>query len=475
LGKIIGEPGLTFDDVLLVPRKASVGSRSDIDLRTQFSRRIRLNVPLVSANMDTVTESRMAIAMAQLGGIGVIHRFLPAEQQADEVRKVKRFSGLLVENPYTIGKDAAVAEAVALMAEKGVSGLICVDGAAKIAGILTKRDVQAAKGKEKVAELMTGKNDLITARLGAKPEYEKRLMLDNRIEKLPIVDADGSVRGLVTLKDILHKSENPLALKDAKGKLKVAAAVGVKDGELERAQALVAAGADALVVDVAHGHADHVMRTIERLKERFPKTDVIGGNVATAEGAKELIAAGADAVKVGVGPGSICITRIVAGAGVPQLTAIMECARVADRKGVPIIADGGIRNSGDLAKAIGAGASCVMIGSLFAGTDESPGVTIYRNGARYKFSRGMASLGAAVGRGAQAADYVPEGVEAVVPYEGAVVEVARQLLGGLRSGASYCGAASIASMRKTAKFVRITSAGLQESRPHDVKTINGSW
>jgi IMP dehydrogenase len=472
--------GLTFDDVLLVPKRSPIVSRSQTDLRTKLSRNISLNIPLISANMDSVTESHMAIAVAREGGIGIIHRFMTIEDQVDEVLKVKRSESVVIEQPYTVKATTTVAELYKLMAEYGVSGLLVEDGD-KLAGIITRRDITFEKNlKRKVSELMT--KDVITAKAGTTIEQAKEILHKHRIEKLPLVDDKGSIAGLITSKDILKMDEFPHAAKDRKGRLLVGAAVGVKGDYLERTEALLDAGADTIVVDIAHGHSENALNTVHMIKKAFPNCDLIAGNVATADGARDLIKAGVDAVKVGVGSGSICITRVVTGSGVPQLTAVIDAVKAAKEFDVPVISDGGIRTSGDLTKALAAGASSAMIGSMFGGTDESPGKTLVKNGKKYKMYRGMASYMASLGRkyrqeGPEVVDsddlndYVPEGVEAMVPYKGSVVEIVRQLVGGLRSGLSYCGAKSIAEMQRNAEFVRITGAGFIESRPHDVDVM----
>ena len=469
--------GLTFDDVLLVPKRSPIISRSQTDLRTRLSRNITLNIPIISANMDTVTESGMAIALAREGGIGIIHRFMTIQDQVDEILKVKRSESVIIEQPYTIKPDVEVREAKRLMAEYGVSGLL-VEDSGKLAGIITRRDITFEKDmKRKASELMT--SDVVTAKAGTTIEQAKEILHDNRIEKLPVIDDKRRIVGLITSKDILKMDQYPHASKDKKGRLLVGAAVGVKGDYLERAEALLDAGADALVVDIAHGHSENAINTVHMIKKAFPRSELIAGNVATGDGARDLIKAGVDAVKVGVGSGSICITRVITGSGVPQLTAVLDSVRVAQDSGVPVISDGGVRNSGDITKALAAGASSVMVGSLFGGTDESPGKTLVKNGKKFKMYRGMASFYASLGRkyreeGPQVVDsddlndYVPEGVEAMVPYKGSVVEIVRQLSGGIRSGLSYCGAKSIGEMQKNAEFIKMTSAGFIESQPHDV-------
>jgi IMP dehydrogenase len=430
--------------------------------------------------MDTVTESSMAIAIAREGGVGVIHRFLAIEDQVDEILKVKRSESVIIEQPYTIKPDATVQQARKEMQEYGVSGLL-VEDAGKLAGIITRRDITFEKNdKRTVSEVMT--REVITAKAGTTIEQAKEILHKQRIEKLPVVDEKKKIVGLITSKDILKMDEYPHASKDKKGRLLVGAAVGVKGDYLERTEALLEAGADVLVVDIAHGHSDNAINTVHMIKKAFPNCELIAGNVATGAGANDLIKAGVDAVKVGVGSGSICITRVVTGSGVPQLTAVLDSVKVARDHGIPVVSDGGVRNSGDMTKALAAGASSVMIGSLFGGTDESPGRTLVKNGKKFKMYRGMASFYASLGRkyreeGSQVVDsddlndYVPEGVEAMVPYKGSVVEIVRQLTGGLRSGLSYCGAKTILEMQRNAEFVKMTSAGFIESQPHDVDVM----
>jgi IMP dehydrogenase len=450
-----------------------------VDLSTNLSKNIKLNIPIVSANMDTVTESAMAISMAHNGGIGIIHRFMPIERQVEEVQKVKRAESVIIEHPYTTGPNATMADAKRMMQEKGVNGLLVVDAKGRLLGILTARDLLFENNESRrVSELMTPMEKLHTARAGASIDDARQLLRKYKIEKVPLVDEEGYLRGLITSKDMVTLAERPQACKDSKGQLIVGAAVGIREGYLDRARALVDAGVDVIVVDVAHGHSEWVLEVVRKLKKELGGVDVIAGNVATPEGTKDLIAAGADAVKVGIGSGSICITRIVTGAGVPQLTAVMECAEAARALNVPIIADGGIRNSGDITKALAAGASSVMIGRMLAGTDESPGVTVMRNGRKYKLHRGMASVGASLKRGIPESeddsallDYVAEGIEAFVPYRGNSHEIIAQLAGGIRSGLSYCGARTLAELRQNASFVRLTQAALSESYPHDVESM----
>ncbi|GBC75644.1 Inosine-5'-monophosphate dehydrogenase [archaeon HR06] len=429
--------------------------------------------------MDTVTESAMAIAMARAGGIGIIHRFLPIEQQVKEIVKVKRSESILIEKPVTISPDKTIKEAKELMKQYGIGGIVVIDENQKVIGIITTRDVKFEDREDLlVKEVMT--KDVITAPFGTTIEEAKEILKVNKIEKLPIVDEFGKLKGLITAKDITKREEYPEACKDSKGRLRVGAAIGVKGDYLERAEALIQAECDVLVVDIAHGHSDLAIRAVSKIKEKFDKVEVIAGNVATAQGTKDLIDAGVDGVKVGVGSGSICITRIVTGAGVPQLTAIMDCAKVGHEYDIPIIADGGIRNSGDITKALAAGASSVMIGSLLAGTDESPGITIIRPDGRYKMSRGMASLTATIDRRvregsnideAELLEYVPEGVEAMVPYKGKTMEIISKLVGGLRSGMSYCGASNIKELWEKAEFILVSEASYKEGLPHDVKLI----
>jgi IMP dehydrogenase len=472
--------GLTFDDVLLIPRYSEIRTRQDVHTNTAFSRGIGLHIPVVSANMDTVTENGMAIAMARAGGIGVIHRFMSIDRQAAEVRRVKRAEALVVENPLSLPPDATVHQAREEMEGHGVGGVLVVDGHNRIVGILTRRDIMftVIEGDQTpIAEVMTKGDRLVTAPTGTSFEQARTILERNRIEKLPLVDSDGRVTGLITAKDIEHQMHYPHATKDTKGHLRVAAAVGVRPGYIERARALVNVRADALVIDIAHGDSANGLEALRALRklcgDDYP---IIVGNVATTEGTRRIIDAGADAIKVGVGPGSICITRLVTGFGVPQLTAIADAAEVAAPHGIPIIADGGIRTSGDIVKALAAGADTVMIGSLLAGTKEAPGIVVVRNGRRFKLTRGMASLGATMSRDhAESTEskreyerVVPEGVEATVPYRGPVEDILHQLVGGLRSGLSYGGAETIEELRRNAEFVRITPAGQRESGPHDV-------
>jgi len=468
--------GYTFDDVLLIPQRSRISSRKDTNLQSNLTKNIRLNIPIVSANMDTVTESSMAIKIASLGGIGIIHRFMTIDEQISEVLSVKRSEGIVIEQPITIGREGTVGQVKELMSLHKIGGIIVKDNSNKLLGIVTKRDLFFEYEDEKsVQDVMT--KDLITAVEGTSLDDAKTIFINNKIEKLPIVNSTGELVGLITSKDIYKRDKFPISSKDAKGRLMVGAAIGVRDEDVERAVKLTEAGVDTLVIDIAHGHSDHTINMISKIKDKIGKTDIIVGNVATGEGTKDLIEAGADAVKVGVGSGSICITRIVTGAGVPQLTAILDCVSTAKDYKVPIIADGGIRNSGDITKAIAAGASTVMIGSMLAGTDESPGIIVSRPNGRYKMTRGMASLGAAVDRRIKETksmdeeemlEYVPEGVEALVQYRGQASEVIGKLVGGLRSGLSYCNSKDINELQTNRKFIRITGAGKAESGAHDV-------
>lgn len=479
--KLRPETALTFDDVLLVPKRSAIRSRHAVNTRTQLSRSIALAIPVISANMDTVTEAAMALAMARMGGIGVIHRFMTIERQAAEVERVKRAEGFVVEQPHSIAAEATVQAARTELAKYDIGGLLVHDANDEVVGLVTTRDLLfEVNAQRPVREVMTPRAKLVTAAPGDSIDDARATLRNHRLEKLPVFDQEGALHGLITAQDIMKIEQWPHATKDSRGRLRVAAAVGIRPGDLDRAAACVHAGVDALVVDIAHGHSDGALDMVRALKQQFPQIDVVGGNVATAEGVRDMVVAGADAVKVGVGAGSICITRIVTGFGVPQLTAVAECAEAGRALGVPIIADGGIRTSGDITKALAVGASTVMLGSLLAGTDESPGANVVRGGRRYKIVRGMASLTANIDRQAVEAHrevdpedwerVVPEGVEAMVPVRGPVKDVIYQLVGGLRSGLSYAGAATIAELWEHAEFVRITSAGKHESGAHDVET-----
>ncbi|MEW6308012.1 MAG: IMP dehydrogenase [Bacillota bacterium] len=465
--------GLTFDDVLLVPGPSDVLPR-DVDIATNFTRNIRLNIPLASAGMDTVTEARMAIAIAREGGIGVIHKNMPPEIQAAEVDKVKRSEHGVISDPIWLGPDALVNEALDMMARYHISGVPIVDSSHKLIGILTNRDIRFEEDYTRpVHQVMTAER-LITAPVGTTIEDAKRLLAKYKIEKLPLVDEDFHLRGLITLKDIEKMRKYPNSAKDERGSLLAAAAVGVDPGTPDRVHALIKAGVDVIVVDSAHGHSRGVLEMVAAIRRAHPDISLVAGNVATAAGTLALIEAGADAVKVGVGPGSICTTRVVAGIGVPQITAISDCAAVASPRGIPIIADGGVKYSGDIAKAIAAGADAVMIGSLFAGTEESPGEMEIYQGRSFKVYRGMGSMGAMRDGSSDryfqenACKLVPEGIEGRVPYRGALSETVYQLVGGLRAGMGYCGARNIAELKSRTQFVRMTGAGLRESHPHDV-------
>jgi IMP dehydrogenase len=466
--------GLTFDDVLLIPAKSDV-LPAEVDVSTQLTKNIKINVPIVSAAMDTVTEAKLAIAIAREGGIGIIHRAMSIASQVAEVDKVKKSESGMIVDPITMEPHEKISKALSIMEKYRISGVpITKDG--KLVGILTNRDLKFETNlRKKASEVMT-KEGLITAREGITLEEAKEILNKHKIEKLPIVDEKMTLIGLITIKDIEKKIKYPNACKDPLGRLRVGAALGVGREAIKRATALYKADVDVLVVDTAHGHSKRVISTVKELRKRFPNLEIIAGNVATAEATKDLIEAGVSAVKVGVGPGSICTTRIIAGAGVPQITAIKECSEVADKFGIPIIADGGIKYSGDITKAIAAGASSVMIGGLFAGTDESPGELVLYQGRTYKVYRGMGSLGAMEAgskdryaqEGVESKKLVPEGVEGRVPYKGPIAASIHQLVGGLRSGMGYCGCKDIEELRHKAQFIRITPAGLRESHVHDV-------
>lgn len=466
---------LTFDDVLLVPGHSRVHPK-DTSVATRLTRRIALQVPLVSAAMDTVTEARMAIALAREGGVGVVHKNMPAERQAEEVDRVKRSESGMILKPITLGPGASLRDAHQLMARFSISGVPIVEPDGKLVGIVTNRDLQFESDLDRpVASLMTREN-LVTAAVGTTLDEAQEILHRHRIEKLPVVDERGRLEGLITVKDIFKRRQFPRACKDEHGRLRVGAALGAAQEDVERARAVVDAGADFVVVDTAHGHSEGVLQAVARLRDAFPDVDLVAGNVGTAEGAAALAERGADAVKVGVGPGSICTTRVVTGVGVPQLTAVLDAVHgVAEE--VPVLADGGVRYSGDIVKALAAGAGCVMVGSALAGTEESPGEAFLLEGRRFKTVRGMGSLSAmeegSADRyfqeaGTAARKLVPEGIEARVPYKGPVSDTVFQLVGGLRSGMGYCGAANLAELRAKARFVRVTSGGLRESHPHDV-------
>lgn len=467
--------GLTYDDVLLIPAYSEVLPKT-VELTTKFSRNIELKIPFVTAAMDTVTESQMAIAIAREGGIGVIHKNMSIAEQARQVATVKRAENGMISNPVTINRDAKVIDALNIMAEYKIGGIPVVDNENYLVGIVTNRDLRFEKDMEKkIQEVMTSEN-IITTKQSTDMETAAQILQENKIEKLPVVDENGKLIGLITYKDITKAKDKPMACKDAQGRLRVAAGVGVTADTLERMEALVNAGADAIVIDTAHGHSKYVIDKLKEAKKRFPNVDIVVGNVATGAAAKALVEAGADAVKVGIGPGSICTTRVVAGVGVPQLTAVYDVAKALEGTGVPLIADGGLRYSGDVVKALAAGGYSVMIGSLVAGTEEAPGDTIIFNGRKFKSYRGMGSL-EAMENGSKDRYFqssttdvkklVPEGIAARVPYKGTLYEVIYQLTGGLRAGMGYCGAHSIMELHN-AKFTRITNAGVLESHPHDV-------
>jgi len=463
--------GLTYDDVLLVPRRSRVRSRQDVSTRSSFTPGIDLEVPIVSANMDTVTTAPMAVAMAQLGGIGVVHRFLPIEEEAAEVRRVKRYLTHVVAEPYAVEPGTTLAQARAEADRLAVTGFLVVDPDRRLLGLLTARDLLAGEDGDRVESLMTPRERLVTAAPGIELDDARRLLTANRIEKLPLVDDNGRVAGLVTLRDLALADRYPRATRDTLGRLCVAAAIGIRGDYLDRANELVGAEVDALVLDIAHGHADAAIEAVAELKAAWPDLEVVAGNVATDDGVRDLAAAGADAVKVGIGPGFACTTRLVAGVGVPQLSAVLDCAAAARETGVPLIADGGIRRAGHVATAMGAGASTVMVGSLLAGREESPGDIVRRRGQVFKVYRGMASRSAAAsrlaieGRGDSLDQYVAEGEEMEFPLRGSVAEVVEELHGGLRSGMSYVDATSISEFWEKASFVRQTEAGERESRP----------
>lgn len=467
--------GLTFDDVLLIPAYSDVLPRN-VDLSTTFSRRIQLKIPVVSAAMDTVTEAKMAIAIAREGGIGVIHKNMPIQEQAKQVKAVKRAENGMISNPVTIRKGATVGEALSLMAEYKIGGIPVVDQEGILVGIVTNRDLRFQRDlSAKIDKIMT-KDHLITTSRSTDLEAAADILQQHKIEKLPVVDKDNKLVGLLTYKDITKAKDKPMASKDEQGRLRVAAGVGVTADVFERMDALVEAEVDAIVIDTAHGHSAGVLQTLKEAKKRYPQLDIIVGNIATADAAKALVAAGADAVKVGIGPGSICTTRVIAGVGVPQLSAIYEVSNALKGSGVPVIADGGIRYSGDIVKALAAGADTIMAGSLFAGVEESPGETIIFNGRKFKSYRGMGSL-EAMEKGSKDRYFqdveddikklVPEGIAARVPFKGSLFEVVYQMIGGLRAGMGYCGSHTISELHE-AKFTRITGAGVAESHPHDV-------
>jgi IMP dehydrogenase len=466
--------GLTFDDVVLLPGKSSV-LPTEADTRTCFTRKLPLDIPLASSAMDTVTESRLAIALARQGGIGIVHRNMPIDRQGEEVDRVKRSESGMIVDPVTISPDITLRQALEIMTKYRISGLPVTHGS-RLVGILTNRDLRFEKNHSQLVSSVMTKENLVTVPVGTTLEEAERILQKHRIEKLLVVDQDFNLKGLITVKDIQKKLEYPRAAKDEQGRLRVGAAVGATGDFLERAVEMAKAKADVLAIDTAHGHSQRVMEAIKAIRQRLPEMQVVAGNVATFEGARDLISLGIDGLKVGIGPGSICTTRVVTGAGVPQLTAIMEASRAARGTGVPVIADGGIKYSGDITKAIAAGASCVMIGSLFAGTEESPGETILYQGRTFKSYRGMGSTGAMEGGSAdryaqetaERGKSVPEGVEGRVPYKGTLGALTDQLVGGLKSGMGYVGAGTLKELMERAKFLRVTAAGLRESHVHDV-------
>jgi IMP dehydrogenase len=473
-GAYVLKEGLTFDDVLLVPGHSTIHPR-DTDVASRLTRTISLRIPLLSAAMDTVTEARMAIQMAREGGMGIIHKNMPIDRQAGEVDRVKRSESGMILNPITLPPEATLRDAHALMSRFSISGVPIVEKGGRLVGIVTNRDLQFETNLDQgIRAVMTSKA-LVTVPVGTTLDEAEEILHKHRIEKLPVVDADGVLKGLITVKDIFKRRQYPGACKDEHGRLRVGAAIGASEADLDRARQLLEAGADALVVDTAHGHSEGVLSAVARTREAFPDAQLIAGNVGTAEAARALVERGADAVKVGVGPGSICTTRVVTGVGLPQLTAIIDAVDGVDGS-VPVIADGGIRYSGDIVKALAAGADCVMMGSMFAGTEESPGEAFLLEGRRYKTVRGMGSLSAMeegsadryFQEGQEARKLVPEGIEARVPYKGPVSDVIFQLIGGLRSGMGYVGAGDLADLRGRSRFIRVTTGGLRESHPHDV-------
>ncbi|WP_373599894.1 IMP dehydrogenase [Paraclostridium bifermentans] len=472
MAKILKE-GLTFDDVLLVPQRSEVLPK-DVSTQTQLTKTIKLNIPLMSAGMDTVTESKMAISMARQGGIGIIHKNMSIEEQALEVDKVKRSESGVIVDPFYLSKDHTIQDADDIMARYKISGVPIVDDNNKLIGIITNRDIKFEDDfTKKVDEVMT-KENLVTAKEGINLVEAQQILKQHKIEKLPLVDDEGHLKGLITIKDIEKKIQYPNSAKDAQGRLLCGAALGISADLMDRVEALVKANVDVVVLDSAHGHSMGVINALKMVKEKYPNLQVIAGNVATAKATEDLIQAGADCVKVGIGPGSICTTRVVAGIGVPQVTAVMDCAEVGHKYGVPVIADGGIKFSGDIVKALAAGASICMMGSMFAGTEESPGETVLYRGRSYKTYRGMGSIGA-MEKGSKdryfqndAKKLVPEGVEGMVAYKGKAEDIVYQMIGGIRAGMGYCGAATIKDLMENAEFIKITAASLKESHPHDI-------
>ncbi len=474
----INQEGLTYDDVLIIPKFSTIITRKQVDISTQLTPKIKLNIPMVSGNMDTVTESKMAITIARIGGIGIIHRYMPIKNQVNEIIKVKRAEAIIIENPYTLTPEHTLRDAKLLMKENNITGILITDDTGIFMGILTRRDMLFEDNfLNKINNSMTKKQDSVTAEYGIEIESAKLLMKNNRIEKLPLLDKSGILKGLITAKDLLRKEQYPLTLKDNKGKLLVGAAIGVKGDYLERAEELIKAGCDVLCIDIAHGHSELAINAIKEVKNKFSDVEIIAGNVATEEGTYDLIKAGADCIKGGIGSGAICITRLVAGAGYPQFSLIQKCASASNELGIPFMADGGIGGQpGNFSKAIAAGSSTVMRSRSLAGTDESPGLIIMKNGKKYKIYRGSASFGANIARKERNGEdideeYNPEGVEALIPYSGNVEEVTKPFLAGLRSGMSYVGAHNIKEFWEKAEFVKITQSGIKESHPHDVELI----
>ncbi len=474
------DEGLTYDDVLLVPQRSYVDHRFNVSVKTRLTKNIDLQIPFISANMDTVTESAMAIALAREGGIGIIHRFMTIERQVAEVHLVKRHEGFVVDNPYTLLPDTPLLEVIEKSRLKKVKGFVIADKEGTVLGILSKRDFMFEKNlKKEVRHLMTPFEKLVTGKIGTTREKAKEIFHKYKIEKLPLIDGKRKLLGIITARSIRSYENFPYSTKDRNGRYRVGAAVGVVSDYLERAKALIEAGADVLVIDVAHGHNEVALKAVSDIRRKFKDVDLIGGNVATAEGTRDLIKRGVDAVKVGIGPGGLCTTRIVAGVGVPQFTAVLECAKVGHRYKVPVIADGGTNYPGDFAKALAAGASACMLAGWFAGTDESPGGIILRKGMKYKVHRGSASFLAIADRKLKLENHseqrlntiVPEGVEAMIPYKGAVADVIYQMVGALKSGMSYCNAKSIDALWKNARFIKITEAGFRESKSHNIEEL----
>ena len=472
MAKIIKE-GLTFDDVLLIPQKSEILPK-EIDTKTNFTKSIELNIPLMSAGMDTVTESKMAISMARQGGIGIIHKNMSIKEQASEVDRVKRSESGVIVDPFFLSKDHTIQDADDIMGKYRISGVPIVDEDKKLIGIITNRDIKFEKDMSKKIEEAMTKDNLVTAKEGVNLEEAQQILKKHKIEKLPIVDDEGHLKGLITIKDIEKKIQYPNSAKDKKGRLLCGAAVGITGDLLDRVKALYEAKVDVIVLDSAHGHSKGVIEAVKKIKAAYPNLQVIAGNVATAEGCRALIESGADCVKIGIGPGSICTTRVVAGIGVPQVTAVLDCAEVAAEYGIPVIADGGIKYSGDIVKALAAGANVCMMGSMFAGTEESPGEIVLYRGRSYKTYRGMGSI-AAMEHGSKdryfqegSKKLVPEGVEGMVAYKGKAEDITYQMIGGLKSGMGYCGAPNIKTLQETAQFVKITAASLKESHPHDI-------